>query len=169
MLSLPFGNNGHFGGTLEAGLALAFNDTIEVFGVAAITQYSTLTKTMRVPTNLYQSGLYPYKTSVKVTPSNSYEGSFGLNAHYFVDRLSGYVQVAYAGHEQDTIELVQNDPAYDVARLEQDTEWKYGAVNVGLNYDLSPNVSLGGACQLPMGRKGTYLTNTFMFGMTGTF
>jgi hypothetical protein len=169
LLSLPFGSNGHNSISIAAGLGLAFNDTIEVFAEGCATQYSTKTQSMRVPTSLYQFGLYPYKTSVKVSPSNTYSGSFGLNAHYFVDRLSAYVQAAYASHEQDSMELVQNDPAYIISKLEEDTEWKYGAVNLGLNYDLSPNISLGGACQIPMGRRGAYQTNTFMLGMTGTF
>jgi hypothetical protein len=169
LLSLPFGSNGHNSISIAAGVGLAFNETIEVFAEGCATQYTTKTQLMRVPTSLYQFGLYPYKTSVKVSPANTYSGSFGLNAHYFVDRLSGYVQVAYASHEQDDMELIQNDPAYIISKLEEDTEWKYGAVNLGLNYDLSPNISLGGACQLPMGRRGAYLTNTFMLGMTGTF
>ncbi len=169
LLSLPFGNNGHNGVSISAGCAFAFNDTIEVFGEATATQYFSTTLQMRVPTSLYQSGLYPYKTSVKSSPANSYQGNFGLNAHYFLDKLSGYVQAIYASHEQDNLALIFNDPAYDISRLEADTEWKFGAVNLGLNYDLSPNISLGGAAQLPMARKGAYLTNTFMIGMTATF
>ncbi len=169
LLSLPFGNNGHHSLSLMAGLALAFNETIEVFAEGGITEYASQNQDLRVPTSIYQSGLYPYKTRVKVTPSNTYQGTFGLNAHYFIDKLSTFVQVNYAAHEHDSFELLQYDPAYILSRLETDTEWKYGVVNVGLNYDLSPSISLGAAAQLPMGNRASYLSNTFMIGMTGTF
>ena len=169
LLSLPFGNNGHHAVSISAGCAFAFNDTIEVFGEATATQYLEKVHQMRVPTSIYQSGLYPYKTAVKVTPANTYQGSFGINAHYFIDRLSGYVQATYAAHEKDAMELVTYHSAYCIDKLKADTEWKFGSVNIGLNYDLSPNISLGGAAQLPMGRRGAYLTNTFMVGLTGTF
>lgn len=169
LLSLPFGNNGHTAFTLSVGLAMSFNDTIEIFADGEINQYNTLTKLMRVPTSAYQYGLFPYATKVKVSPANVYRGTFGLNAHYFIDRLSGYVQVAYAHHSEDSYQLVNYDSAYNLLRLKQDSEWKYGAVNIGLNYDLSPNVSLGGAAQFPMNRRGAYLTNTFLIGMTATF
>lgn len=169
LLSLPFGNNGHHALTLSSGVAFAFNDTIETFVEAGITEFSERRYTERVPTNIYQSRIYQYKTDIRVKPANTFHASGGLNAHYFVDRLSGYVQLHYGSHEKDDIQLVTYDAAYKPARLAQDTEWKTMVLNIGLTYDLSPNMSMGGIVQIPLHQRATYTSNTFGFGLSCTF
>ena len=168
-LSLPFGNNGHSSFSASAGVAFAFNETIEVILEGGATGFTSQTQCIRVPTSSYQSSFYPYKTNVKISPAPIYHGSLALNAHYFIDRLSTFVQFEYANHSQNDYSLVVYDPSFDFTRLQADTEWKYGVLNVGLSYDLSPCVSLGGACQLPMMQRGTFQAHTFMIGIGANF
>ena len=169
LLSLPFGNNGHHALDFSTGLAFAFNETVELFVQGGMTSFSNRRYAERVPTNIYQSRVYQYKTDIKVNPSNTVHASTGINAHYFMDRLSAYVQLNYASHEKDTIELVNYDSVYKPERLARDTEWKAAVMNIGLTYDFSPNFSMGGTIQVPIHQRATYSTNTFGFGMTCTF
>ena len=85
-----------------------------------------------------------------------------MNAYHFIDKLNIYAEYTYLNHGRNTVTLITPDNAFIPSRLEDDTNYKIQMANIGLNYDLSPNTTIGFLWQAPLSQRGTYKTNTFM-------
>ncbi len=170
LLSIPLGgNNKHNAFRLRGGFGLDFFNTIEVVWDACYSHFSERTVIRRVPTSELQYMVYPYKTTVNVSPGDSWNFTVGFNAYNFLDKLSFYGLYHYAGHSKDKITLNTPDAAFLPDRLEEDTEWKVQIFDLGFNYILSPNLAFGVVFQLPVARRSAYKSYTSLLTMTATF
>ncbi|MFT6765888.1 MAG: hypothetical protein ACJAZS_000782 [Alteromonas naphthalenivorans] len=169
LLSLPFGNNKHDAIHLASGFSADFHETIEVSFEAGGTHFFNRTYVTRVPTSEFQSLLFPYKTTVKVEPGQTWHATFGMNAHHFLDKLSLFAQYSYIQHIKDDIKLVTADTAFIPRRLEDQTTSKVQNARIGFNYDLSPNMSFGFVWQAPIAQRASYKTTTILLSAIMTF
>ena len=124
---------------------------------------------MFVPTHELQSGIFPFKTDVKVDPGKTWFFSCGINAYHLMDKLSFHAQYVFASHSRDKITLIKDDSAFKMSRLTDDTVWKVQAGNIGFNYDIAPNMAIGVLWQAPLARRAAYKTNTIMLSYAALF
>lgn len=169
LLSLPFGNNGHHAIHASGGFGVDFYDTVEFSIEGGATHYFDRTYTERVPTHKLQSLLFPYKTEVKVEPGKTWHMAMCLNAHNFIDHLSVYAQYSYLNHGVNSIALTTPDAAFIPSRLEEQTNYKAQMLDVGFNYDLSPNMTFGFLWQAPLSQRGTYKAHSILLSGILTF
>jgi hypothetical protein len=123
----------------------------------------------RVPTSIYQTGIFPFATGVKVCPGLNCFGTFKLAAYHFLGNLSTYWQYAIVTHKNDKICLCRPDDAFLPYVLEKRSCWTSQLLNIGFNYDISPNIGLGALCQVPLWQKRAYASTTVMIGFNASF
>lgn len=169
LYDLPLGNNRHNAIQLSGGVGFDFAETLEATAEIGCAYFLSRDYTTRVPTHQLQSTLFPYSTSIKSSPGNTWYFALGMNAYHFLDNLSVYAQYLYVNHQKDTITLLKQDPAFVPSRLAQDTPFKTQLGNFGLNYDISPNFSMGLAWQWPLARRGAYKTNVILLNVSLTY
>lgn len=164
--ALPFGNDGHFSVGFDGGLAIDFVETIEIAFNCGINWFNSKNKkNYRIPTDTQQSGIFPYATNVKVKPGLNFNFNAIFNAYHFYDRFTAYVEWVYVKHEADSIHLKVADPAFlpDIAACL--TKFTSQFVNAAINYDISPNITLGFMGQFPVAQRNAYRSTTYL----GTF
>jgi len=170
VFSLPFGNNGHNAIELRGGLVIDFTETVELGFEAGVTHFfSKSFNCYRVPTSIYQSGIYPFTTAVTVCPGLNCFGGLKLATYHFLNRLSTFFQYVIVCHRDDRICLCKPDPAFQTCVLERRSCWKTQMANIGFNYDISPNISLGVLWQAPLAQKRAYRSNSVLFSINATY
>ncbi|MFC1842978.1 hypothetical protein ACFLYU_04940 [Candidatus Dependentiae bacterium] len=170
MFSLPFGNNGHNAIGFKGGLLIDFTKTVELGFEAGLTHFfSKSFSCYRVPNSICQSGIYPFTTAVKVCPGLNCFGGLKLATYHFLGKLSTYFQYVIVTHKDDHISLCKPDPAFAPCLLEKKSCWTRQLANIGFNYDISPNVSLGLLWQAPLSEKRAYKSSTVMFSLNATY
>lgn len=164
--SLPFGNDGHFSVGFDAGLAIDFVETVEIAFNGGLNWFSTKNKkNYRIPTDTDQSGIFPYATNVKVKPGLNFNFNAIMSAYHFYDRFSAYAEWVYVKHEHDTITLKVADPTFLPHIAECLTKFMSQFVNAAINYDISPNITIGFMGQYPVAQRNAYRSTTYL----GTF
>ena len=170
VFSVPFGNNGHnsVGGTI--GIDLDFVDTVAIGGEFGLVHFFSREYCKQpVPNNIYQSGIYPFKTDVTICPGLNWNFGLKLQAYHFLDRLSCYFQYMMVTHRQDEIKLKKCDSAFTPEALECRSYWQTQFGNISLYYDISPAITLGFLWQAPFVQKGVYRSSTVLFSLTAFF
>ena len=168
--SVPTMNNGHNEVDFLAGFGIDFADTIEVGAEAGFAHFNCEKfGCFRMPTNEYQNGFYPYQTSVTVQPGDTWHVTIFMNARYFLEHWSFWGQYAYINHNADKITLLEPDPAFHPEILECKSPWTVQVFNAALNYDISPNSSLGIFVQIPLLRQNAYRETTALGNFTVIF
>jgi hypothetical protein len=170
LFALPFGNDGHsaVGGT--AGIDFDFVNTIDLSAEIGITHFlDRCVEGLRVPNNEFQKTLFPFVADARVQPGYNWHFAAKMGARYFMGRLSMFFQYVMLEHKDDKICLKTPDPAFKPETLEKVTGFKTKVANIGFNYDLSPNISLGFLWQAPLSQRNTYRSTTVMFSVSGTF
>ena len=176
IFSLPFGNNGSNSVNFNVGMNFDFVETIEVGGEVGYSHFFKKDFTnFRVPTNVMQSGIFPFATNVSVKPGDSAYVAGKLAAYHFVDRLSFYFQWVFVHHRKDCITLLDSDPAF----LQVDdqnpqakcpnTVWRVQLGNIAFTYDISPNLALGFLWQQMFHVRNAYNSTTALFTMNLIF
>ncbi len=168
--ALSFGNNDHNAIGVTAGLDVDFVDTIEIGAEAGITHFfdKDFCK-FRVPNSECQSGIFPFTTDVTISPGHNWHFAAKMLAYHFLEDLSLYFQYVIVQHRDDKIKLKKPDPAFKPEVLERISTFKVQVANVGLNYDISPNISLGFLWQAPISQRNVYRSSTVMFSFNATF
>lgn len=190
LFALPGGNNGHTGLGFGAGLNFDFVETIEIGVQASMTEWlSRRYCNYPVPTNNFQQGLFPYKADLTLKPAANWTFAALMNAYHFLDRLSVWAQWVATYHGRDSfcdIELhpfvvhEQNQPypssppgqplpEVEVSKMECESRWSSHMVNVGLTYDISPNIALGFLWQTPVAQRNAYRSTTLMGSLIVTW
>ena len=168
-LSVPFGNNGHksFGGNM--GFTLDFNDNFEIGAALGIATYTSRTEqNMRMPNHSNQCGIYPFSTAATINPGNTAYTSLLMNSRHFEENLSFFMQYIYVGHSKDKITLVTDNDGFLPQILEGKSIWSNHMANVGLNYEVSPGVTLGCAAQIPLKQRNSYRGSTFALSISAS-
>jgi len=167
---LSSGNNDHNAVGFTTGLTLDFVDTIAVGAEGGFTHFfdKDFCK-YRVPNSLCQSGIYPFNTDVRISPGHNWHFAATMDAYHFLDRLSFYFQYVIVQHQRDSITLKRCDDAFKPELLEKRSDWKYQGANVGFNYDISPDISLGFLWQAPLQQQRVFRNTTLMFSFNASY
>lgn len=167
--SLAFGNNGHHSIGLNAGLAIDFAETIEISGEVGYLHFFDQTiDCFRVPNSKLQNNIFPFRTSVELDPGHNWHFAGKIAAHHFLDNLSMFFEYIMVEHAPDEICLKKADSAFKPEVLERQSGWKAKLANIGFNYDISPNITLGFLWQAPLSQRNTYRSTTLLFSISGT-
>lgn len=168
---LPFGNNGHNAAGFEGGVDIDFTETIAIGWYVGVTSFfENQFSDYPMPTSKLQSGIYPFKTNVVVRPGLNWHFGLKMNAHHFFDKLSCHFEWVILEHKNDTFCI--NNCGCEVFKpevLECRSGWKAQLVNTALNYDISPNCSLGFLWQAPVSQRNVFRSSTVLFGLNMTF
>lgn len=170
--AVPFGNNGHSAVGFTGGLNFDFVESIEIGSEVGITYFFKENfDNYRVPTSEYQSGIFPYRTSVSVTPGLNWHFGAKISAYHFLDKLSGYFQYIQMEHKPDSINLrkCEDEGIFLPEVLECRSSFQARMANIALNYDISPNMGLGIFAQLPLDQKNAYRSTTVMLSFNASF
>jgi hypothetical protein len=179
--SLPTGNNGHYGLTLEGSLNFDFPGTIQlsVGGGAEICDSHTY-PVFRFPTNTYQSGFYPWTTTVKENPGTTWYFNASFKAENFLYDLSFYFDYVYTYHGKDDITIEEPSTGVNSATRKSafNSEksdyidrsiWKDQKFNFGLSYRIVRQLALGCAVQAHISGIRVAKTTTEMAYIDLTF
>jgi len=167
---LSSGNNDHNSVGFTTGLMLDFVDTIEIGAEGGFTHFFDKDFcNYRVPNSLCQSGIYPFTTDACISPGHNWHFAATMNAHHFLERLSFYFQYVIVQHQKDSVKLKKCDPAFKPELLEKISDWKVQTANIGLNYDVSPHISVGFLWQAPLQQQRVFRNTTVMFSFNATY
>ena len=176
IFSLPFGNNGSNSVNFNVGMNFDFVETVEVGGEVG---YSHFFKKdfahFRIPTNVMQSGIFPFSTSASVQPGDSAYVAGKMAAYHFLDRLSFYFQWVFVHHRKDCITLLDADPTFLLVDDQNpqskcpNTAWRVQLGNIAFTYDISPNLALGFLWQQMFHVRNAYNSTTALFTLNLIF
>jgi hypothetical protein len=170
LYSLPFGNDRHWSVGGDAGLALDFSDTVEIFAGGGLNYFFARDVSVyRIPNDPHQQGFFPFATAVRVKPGFNFNFGAGMHAHWFIDRLSATAEWVMVKHEEDDIELLTPDPAFFPRQAECITKFTVHVINAALNYDISPNLAIGALAQFPISQRNAYRSTTFLATFRAVF
>lgn len=179
LFALPGGNNGHTGLGFGAGLNFDFVETIEIGVQASMTEWLPRRYcSYPIPVNNYQQGILPYKADLTLRPAANWTFSALMNAYHFLDRLSVWAQWVAVYHGKDCFTDIfvhpfgssnQTPPEPDLDRMTCWSRWSSHMVNVGLTYDISPNIALGFLWQTPVAQRNAYRSTTLMGSLIVTW
>ncbi len=171
--SLSTGNNGHAGLGFYGGFNVDFVDTVAIgFDAGMMHYFPKEFPCYWFPTNCLQSGIFPVKLPVKISPGTNWRFNAQMAAYHFLDRLSFYVQYSFVTHETDCLEVLQEPPPGQNIIVEQArtlTRWQSQFATSSLYYDISPNITLGLVWQAPISQRNAYRSMTILGSIVATF
>ena len=172
LFAIPFGNQNHDALGFTAGLDFDWANTIELGGETGITHFfSKQFSNYHVPTSIYQQAIYPFATCVNITPGANWHFTAKMNAYHFMGNLSFFFQYMLVLHTFDSIKLNQPNPghAFKPEVLEKASSFKVQVANMGFNYDIAPQISLGFLWQAPLAQYNAFRSTTIMVGFNAMF
>lgn len=176
---LSTGNNGHTGVTAECAINLDFTGTIQIStGGGVLWLQDKNFDNFRLPSNQYQTGFYPWTTSVNVDPGMTWYLNLSFKAENFVPHIEGFsffFDFVYSYHEHDkytvndrsSIRESYFDPA--LKYIKETSSWKSQLLNFGFNYQPTNHLLLGFLVQAPVSGIKVYRSVTTMGTVTFTF
>jgi hypothetical protein len=172
--SLPTGHDGFWGVMLEGAINLDFPGMVLVnFGVGATFFETKTLSDQRVPTHKDQAGIYPWKAKIKRRFGTSWNLSFSLIARKIIDNLSAYFDYLYCRHERDSITMQEatstRNGYFLPKKMEEESSWRSQMIQLGFDYKITPNLSLGAAGQTHISGFRVYKTHTVLGSITFTF
>lgn len=171
LFSISVMNNGHPSIDANIGINFDFSETVEVGGEVGYSHFFARNVcNVPLPNSTFQSGIYPFKTSINLQPGDTWYAAAKVNAYHFIDRLNCYVQWVLVHHGQDDIRLLDCDPAFITGKCLGDrSKWRVQFINAAFNYDCSPNIALGFVWQFPIKWENAYKSNTVLFSFSASF
>ncbi len=164
------GNNGHNSIGFTGGLSVDFIETIEIAAEGGFAHFFARNiDDYRVPNSTSQTSIFPFSTSVNISPGHNWHFAATLNSNHFIDRLSFYFQYIIVEHQKDKITLKVSDPAFKPSTLEKISDWRFQAANIAFNYDISPSISLGFLWQAPLQQKNVFRNTTLLFSFNAYY
>lgn len=172
--SLPTGNDGHFGVTVEGSINFDFIKMIQLSFGGGVAFYETKGLSgFRVPTSEYQSGIYPWKTNVDRKPGEVWYANISMKAYDFIDNFSFFFDYIYTQHNKDDITIKECDTArasyFLPEKLEQVSRWKSNLVHAGINYRVTPGLEIGLSFNAHISGRRVYRTTTILGTMNFIF
>lgn len=185
IFAVPTGNDGFYGITVDASFGLEFpvvpKSTGESFGIAfgggAAFFASADVKSMRFATNDLQTvTILPWTADiVSKRPGFVWYLNASIKAEHFLETLSAYLDYVYTQHEKDDYVLkaypARRQQAFEagVAAMRGSSMWKNQQVQLGLKYDITPNIALGAAAQAHISGTRVARLVTLLGSMAITF
>lgn len=174
--AVSIGNNNHtyVGGT--AGFTIDFLDTIDLTFSGGFSYFFPHEYCgYRLPTSVFESGIFPYTADVNIRPGPTWYFNFGMHAWHFLDNVSIWAEYCIVSHAQDRIEICRSfippescyfKTGFLVEEAECLTKWESHVGNVGINYDLSDNFQFGVFWQAPIKQRNVYRQGTILGTIT---
>ncbi|MEX0939815.1 MAG: hypothetical protein WDZ41_00470 [Candidatus Babeliales bacterium] len=171
-LAAPFGNNGHYSLGFTSGFHIDFIETLEIGFHGGITHFFARdVDKYRLPNDPTQSGVFPFATDVRLQPGRNSHFSVSIHAFRFLDKLSAWAEFVVVNHDEDHITL--KDPSlasiFEVRQQECLTKFASQFITTTMNYEISPNLSLGFAAQWPLQQRNAYRSTTILGTIKGIF
>lgn len=179
LFGLPFGNNGHGSVGFVTGFNLVYHTWIEFGSEIGFTHFFPLEVcNLPFPTQELQVGLLPFSVNARIQPGNNWHFGATLTTPYFLPHLSFYAQYLYVNHNRDDVcilqdlrpESVRRDPMRNnflVKKFERESKWDFQCVNVALNYEFCPEITVGIAWQLPLRGRNVFRSTTVLVSLIG--
>lgn len=184
--AVPTGNNGHASVSVLAGFTLDFLDTLDLSFAGGFSHFFKQDYcNYPLPTNKFESGIYPYTADVKLRPGTTWNANIGMHAWHFLPNLSVWAEYQIISHAEDDIEVcrsfIPDDSIYSPNNLatrgkgflvdlaECRSKWESHMFTVGFNYDLSDHLSAGLLWQIPVKQRNVYRSNTVLGTLTVRF
>lgn len=168
----PFGNNTFTGLGFTTGIDIDFVESIEIGAEVGMTfWFKRNFEKFRLPTSEFQSGIFPFFTDVEIRPGLNWHFGGKIAAFHFLEHLSGWLEYIQMQHCADDINLrkCEDEGIFLPHLYEEITGFKAKFIDVGLNYDISPNIGLGLFWQAPISQQNTYRSSTIMLSFNATF
>lgn len=170
LLSALFGNDRHVAIGADVGINLDFYDTIELAGKWGVTYFVPRTiSNFRVPTDPSQSGVFPFATTVNRKPGLNFNFNLIMHAYRFLDYFSAHVEYIFVKHEEDHITLENPLESFLPDIVECRSKFNAQFFNGAINYEISPNISLGVLGQFPISQRNAYRSTTWMMTFRAVF
>lgn len=172
--SLPSGHDGFWGISLEGAINFDFPGTVlvNIGGGATFFETKTLSD-QRVPNHESQRSIYPWKARISKTYGPGINFNFSLRSENIMDYLSVYFDYIYAKHEKDTITMKETDSSrnsyFIPSMLEDDSFWKSQMIQLGFQYQITPDLSFGACGQTHISGVKVFKTHTIMGTITLAF
>ena len=171
---MPTGNDGHVGVTVEGSMNFDFIRMIQLsLGAGASFYESKKINNFRVPSSVYQSGIYPWKTKIERRPGPVWYANFSMKVHDFIDSFSFFFDYIYTQHNKDDITIREPDP--DRAKffhpeiLEKVSRWKSNIIHAGINYSVTPGLEFGMSFNTHISGRRVYRTTAILGTMNFIF
>ncbi len=170
--ALPTGNDGFASAGMSAGFTLDYLNTIDLVFEGGFTKFfQKALCDISLPTNKKESGFFPYRADINMTPGTTWRFGIGMHAYHFLDNLNFWQEWLILSHRPDKIEVcrsfIPEDSIYYkqgflVDQAECLSKWEVVLVNTALDYDLSPHLSIGLLWQAPVRQRNAYQSGTVM-------
>lgn len=150
--SVPSGNNGYDGFTVETALNFDFPKSIQTsFGAGAVISERRTLDNYRVASSENQSGLIPWQTTITNRPGVTWYGNASFKAEDFIEGVSVFCDYIYTQHAKDSITLKECNAVRRAAfiagdgieRLVNESCWRIQQANIGLTYRINKNLTFG--------------------------
>ncbi|MBT4594303.1 hypothetical protein HOD08_00280 [bacterium] len=171
--SMSTGNSDVMGGVVEAAIDLDFVNTVEFSVCGGYTFFSTSTasRTVRVPNDRAQSGIYPWKCPVKIKRGDTWHLNVAMKARDFIKGAHFFCDYSWIVHRRDEITLngtATENEFFTIApaKMAEESEWRNDMFHVGLLFDVTPDLNIGIGAQVSRGGIHSYRTHT-MIGTVG--
>jgi hypothetical protein len=169
--SLPTGNDGYVGVTLEGSVNLDFPGMVQLgFGGGAAFFGSKNYSNYRVPNSIHQSGIYPWPAKIKRNMGTVWYVNASFMAKDFIENLSLYFDYIHTQHEEDSIFMKEatneRNALFKPKKLEEESKWKGDFVHAGLNYRITPGLELGLSFNAHITGVRVYRTTTILGSIT---
>lgn len=158
LLSLPFGNNGHFATGTAIGMTFDFAESVEVGFEAGITYFLPKKEYRPFPTHRLQRVLYPFSTEVKTKPGANGHFKALLSAYQFIKHINFWFTYELTEHREDCYRICDSSVAqYFVPNvLTCKSDWRSQLFNTGLSFDIQPGMQASIAWQQPISVRNAY-------------
>jgi len=176
--SIPSGNDGYVGYTLEGAFDMDFNQNFQLsLGGGAVFYGSKEYSEYRMPSSIYQAGIYPWMTKLRRKPGPVWYANLSLKAHEFIKNFSASLEYIYIQHNRDSITLLESNETRKTAfingkgpeTLQEYSRWKSNIIQGGIEYKVCPGLQLGLSFQAHISGVYVYRTTTVMGTMSLVF
>ncbi|MFA5074598.1 MAG: hypothetical protein WC436_00680 [Candidatus Babeliales bacterium] len=170
--SIPSGSDGQTGFTVEGSINLDFLKNYQLgFGAGAAFYGSKDYNDYRVPSSIYQAGIYPWKTNIRRSTNPVWYVNLSMKAEDFIKNFFCSFEYIYTQKNKDSITLKETNQtrktAFEAGKgketLEENSKWKNNIVQGGVGYKICPGIQLALGFQAHISGVKVYKTTT-VFG-----
>ncbi|KKP22472.1 MAG: hypothetical protein SZ59_C0006G0013 [candidate division TM6 bacterium GW2011_GWF2_28_16] len=172
--SLPTGNNGFWGLTVDGAINFDLPGTIQFgFGGGIAYFFDRNLDGQRIANHELQQGVFPWKANIKKEPGLLWHFDASMYAPEFIDHFSAYLDFVYLRHNRDKITMQEHDSernAYFVPSVnEENSKWWATILQGGVEYSFTPGLQIGLGFQTHLSGRRVYRDTTVLGTMTFVF
>lgn len=165
--SLPTGNNGFWGVTVDGSINFDIPDAIQLgVGGGFANFFKRTLNNQRIANDKNQQGIFPWKARITRDPGISWYFNASVFAPYIIDNFSAYFDVIYLKHQRDKIKMNESNSernAYFLPEVnEKLAEWRATMFQGGVNYEFTPGLQVGFGFQTHMNGRLVYRNTTIL-------